>query len=163
MAKSPTTEIIARGVLIQHGRVLLCKNLKHGYTYLPGGHIEFAEAGVDALKREMLEESGESVAVGPLLLTHEEAFQGPKRVHHEINLVFHMEHSGSSTTADGNSDIQSSEAHIGFVWVDLAQLIEIDLRPTSIKAWLMSGGGGEPHTGPLLTSIPQEHAYTPES
>ena len=68
MPKSSTTEFIARGVLVQDGRVLLCQNLKHGYTYLPGGHIEFAEPGQEALKREMLEECGQSVEVGRLLL-----------------------------------------------------------------------------------------------
>ena len=160
MPKSPTSEIIARGVLIHEGRVLLCQNRKHGYTYLPGGHIEFAESGSDALKREMHEETGLSVETGQLLLTHEEAFQGPKRIHHEINLVFHMEELGGQSTPP--EQVPSVEDHIGFVWVDLAELMDVDLRPTSMKAWLMSGGGVESHTGPLLTSIPDELAYQPE-
>lgn len=157
MPKSPTTEIIARGVLIQHGHVLLCQNRKHGYTYLPGGHVEFAEPAADALKREMLEESNEPVRVGKLLLTHEETFQGPKRVHHEINLVFHMEHDKSSTTTPAT--ITSVEDQIAFVWVDLAELIDVDLRPQSMKAWLMSGGGVEPESGPLLSAFPADLRY----
>ena len=160
MPKSSTTEFIARGVLVQDGRVLLCQNLKHGYTYLPGGHIEFAEPGQEALKREMLEECGQSVEVGRLLLTHEEVFKGPKRVHHEINMVFHMEQLGGNSTPP--AEVKSVEKHIGFVWVDLAELIDVDLRPQSMKAWLMSGGGVDPEAGPVLSSIPKELAYAPE-
>jgi len=159
MPKSPTTEIIARGVLIQHGCVLLCQNLKHGYTYLPGGHVEFAEAAADALKREMLEECGEKIRVGPLLLTHEEAFEGPKRVHHEVNLVFHMEH--AKPVLEEPTPIKSVEDDIGFIWADLAELIEMDLRPHTMKAWLASGGGIEEHNGPLLSAFPESLRYAP--
>jgi 8-oxo-dGTP diphosphatase len=154
MPKSPTTEIIARGLLIQAGHVLLCMNRKHGYTYLPGGHIEFAEPAGEALRREMLEECNEDVRVGPLLLTHEETFKGPKRTHHEINMVFHMELTRAAT--ESPNPINSAEDHIGFVWVDLAELIDIDLRPQSMKAWLMSGGGVDEHAGPILSAFPAE-------
>ena len=161
MPKSPTTEIIARGLLIQHGQVLLCQNRKHGYTFLPGGHVEFAESAADALKREMLEESNEPVRVGRLLLTHEEAFRGPKRTHHEVNLVFHMEHDKPSTASP--APIVSVEDQIAFIWVDLAELIDIDLRPESMKAWLMSGGGVDPETGPLLSAFPDDLKFNPQN
>jgi 8-oxo-dGTP diphosphatase len=159
MPKSPTTEIITRGLLLQAGHVLLCQNLKHGYTFLPGGHVEFSEPASDALQREMLEESGEEFRVGKLLLTHEETFQGPKRIHHEVNLVFHMEH--TKPAGDTPTPIKSVEDHIGFVWVDLAELIDVDLRPQSMKAWLMSGGGVDEEAGPLLSAFPAELKYTP--
>lgn len=151
MPKSPKVEIIARGVLIHEGRVLLCKNLKHGYTYLPGGHVDFGESARTALNREMIEECGQGVVVGPLLLTTEEVFEGPKRMHHEINMVFHMEQLGGTSTPP--DEVPSEEDHIGFVWAELAGLIDVDLRPNSMKAWLMSGGGVEPAAGPMLSSI----------
>lgn len=156
MPKSPTVEIITRGVLIHQGRVLLCKNIKHGYTYLPGGHVDFAESARTALNREMIEECGKGVEVGPLLLTTEEVFKGPKRTHHEINLVFHMEQLGGKATPP--DEVPSEEDHIGFVWADLAELIDVDLRPDSMKAWLMSGGGVEPSAGPMLSSIPEQQS-----
>lgn len=156
MPKSPKIEIIARGVLIHDARVLLCRNIEHGYTYLPGGHVEFAEPARVALNREMIEECGLGVEVGPLLLTTEEVFQGPKRVHHEINMVFHMEQLGGQPTPPTN--VPSEEDHIDFVWADLAELIDVDLRPASMKAWLMSGGGVEDHTGPMLSSVPPDLA-----
>ncbi len=156
MPNPPTTEIIARGLLIHQGRVLLCKNNKHGYHYLPGGHVEFAEPAREALKRELVEECAQSVFVGPLLLTSEQSFQGPKRLHHEINMVFHMEQLGGSATPP--DEIPSREDQISFAWIDLAQLHETDLRPDELKAWLMSGGGVDPAEGPMVSGM---HTPTP--
>ena len=152
MPKAPKIEIIARGLLTHHGRVLLCQNKKAGYYYLPGGHVEFGEPAAYALQREMIEECGQSVTVGPLLTSSEQVFEGPKRTHHEINLVFHMEQLGGQQTPPDS--VPSSEDHIGFDWVELAQLHETDLRPNELKAWLMSGGGVDPSHGPLISTIP---------
>lgn len=151
MPKDPYTEIIARGLLTHNGRVLLCKNIKNGYCYLPGGHVEFAEPARDALAREMVEECGQSVVVGPLLLSCEIAFKRKKRVQHEISLVFHMEQLGGTPTPP--DEVVSIEDHIGFVWADLGQLHEIDLRPNELKAWLMSGGGLDPTEGPFVSGV----------
>ena len=47
-------ELIARGIIINDGKILLCDNLKKGYYFLPGGQIEEGEDIETALKREML-------------------------------------------------------------------------------------------------------------
>ena len=57
-------ENIARGVCVVDGRVLLCRPKKGGYTYLPGGHIEFGETSRAALVREMKEETGLDATAG---------------------------------------------------------------------------------------------------
>jgi hypothetical protein len=36
--------------------------------------------------------------------------------------------------------VRSQEPDIAFDWLELAALTETDLRPTSIKAWLLAGG-----------------------
>lgn len=151
MPKIHHIEIIARGLLVHQGRVLLCKNLKHGYFYLPGGHVEFTESASVALKREMIEECGQSVETGPLLLTTEQVFRGPKRMRHEINLVFHMEQLGGKSTPPDS--VPSMEDKIDFEWVELAQLHETDFRPDELKAWLMSGGGVDPAHGPMISGV----------
>jgi len=44
------------------GKVLLCRSRKWGNKYvIPGGHIELGESMEEALKREILEETGLSV------------------------------------------------------------------------------------------------------
>lgn len=132
------TEIIARGVLVHHSRVLVCRNVKHGYCYLPGGHVEFGERAADALAREIEEETGLVAQVGAFLLGTEEVFETGRKVHHEVNLVFHVEQLG--VEPDPPTVVLSRESSIAFEWIDLAALHEADLRPASIKAYLLAGG-----------------------
>lgn len=130
-------------MVVHRGRVLLCQSVKHGYFYLPGGHVEFGEAAAAAAAREIEEELGVTLSMGPLAMVSEGVFNA-KRRHHEINLVFHVEplHSGSSIPK-GLLKPRSREKHIAFRWVDLAAAQDLDIRPTAAKAWLASGMGGE--------------------
>jgi len=151
MPKEPHIEVIARGLFIHENRVLLCRNNKHGYHYLPGGHVEFTERATESLQRELIEECSLESQIGPLLLTSEHVFRTKKKIHHEINMVFHVEHIGPPNELQ--TEVVSNEPGIGFDWVDLAAITEIDLRPIEIQAWLASDGGVSPETGPMLTGI----------
>ena len=83
-------EILARGVAVVNGHVLLCRPKKGGYTYLPGGHVEFGETSREALVREMREETGLSATAGDLLGVVESQFEQNGRRHCEISLVYRM-------------------------------------------------------------------------
>ncbi len=144
----PHIEFIARGVLLHETTVLACTNLKRGYHYLPGGHIEFGESAQSALTREFVEETGVSLNVGRLLLTAEERFHDGERLRHEINLVFHVEHTEDSRR------IQSQETSIGFEWLSAEALRCSDFRPSSIKAWLLGWGLKTPPSGTDWRSSP---------
>lgn len=125
-------EVIARGVARSGGRVLACRNDEGGYFYLPGGHVEFGESATEALRREFREECGADITTGSLALVGENSFSVPGKEHHEFNLVFHVELATDS--------LKSQEQGISFHWLDVASLVDIDFRPESTKAWLMSGG-----------------------
>ncbi len=136
----PPIEFIARGLLVHSGHVLLCRSRKQGYSYLPGGHIEPGEPAAEALARELVEEANLTVTVGGFLHAHEVRFETRKRRHHEINVVFHVEHPDART--DEPPAVESAESEIEFHWADLASLVDIDLRPGIAKAWLVDGGSG---------------------
>ena len=139
IAMAARVEIIARGVIRHGSRVLVCRDLRGGYCYLPGGHVEFDESSPDALRREMQEEAGLDCRVGPLVLVHEQRFgqQGKRR--HEINLMFHVEQLlGAPADGEGPPTVTSQEPHIGFEWLEIAAVPEADLRPTAAAAWLLA-------------------------
>lgn len=145
-------ETIARGFIRSGNRVLLCRSRKHGYHYLPGGHIEFGEPARDALARELLEECGLESAIGPLLLTEEQIFTQKNKNRHEITLIFRVDRLGPAPTMP--DEVASAEDHIAFVWADLAAVTDLVIYPESTKAWLASGGAVDAGDGPFLPATP---------
>lgn len=147
-------EVIARALVVRRACVLTCWNLRSGYAYLPGGHVEFGERAAEALAREMREELGARVRVGGLALVHENAFDTAKRRHHELNLVFHVELTARGARQGAAARtlplLRSREPGIGFDWTPLAALGDIDLRPAGIRAWLL--GQGIAGAGSVLTT-----------
>ncbi len=134
----PHIETIARGVAVSDHSVLLCHDLRGGYAYLPGGHVEFGESAEDALAREFLEECGEPVAVGSLITTFENRFIQRGKPRHELNLMFHVEHASAWPRR-----VESLESDIAFAWIAISALREANLRPNSIMGWLERFCAGE--------------------
>jgi len=123
-------ETIARGVLIQDGKVLLCKAKGSATTYLPGGHIEFGETGEAALAREMVEETGLRVTVGKLLGVVENSFLQHGKRHCEINLVYAMAFEKPERAC------AAQEAWIEFTWCPVTDLAEYQLLPEDIRKFV---------------------------
>ena len=144
-------EVIARGVAIlgrgDAARVLLCQNKKRGYYYLPGGHVDPGEPAAAALRREILEEMGIDSRIGPPLCLHECAFHDGRADHHEINLVFHVEHLGRPGTPWPDPP-PCAEPHIAFVYLPLADVPAADIRPDRARTWLTE------HTRALASGSP---------
>lgn len=136
MAKH-TIEVIARGIIGHGDAVLLCVNRAGGYSYLPGGHVEFEESATEALIREVAEETGLKMHATRLLLVTEESFYDGKRMRHEVNLVFHVEHSLGRGAV--RRLVPSREGKIEFRWCRHDELMTVDLRPASIREWLLEG------------------------
>lgn len=122
-------EWIARGLLTRADEILLCRNRKHGYSYLPGGHVEFGEGAPDALSREFVEEAGIQIIVGRPLLVAELRFTQKGRERHEVTVVFHVEHPVQAS-------VTSQEPEIEFHWVPRGEIAVTNLRPPLMKRWL---------------------------
>ena len=159
-------EVIARGVLRRGSWLLVCKNAKGGYSYLPGGHVEFGEAAAVALARELMEEAGLRVRVRELVLASEGVFQSRGERHHELNLVFHVKHDRGAVAEPQTPPppVRSLERHIEFEWVQLPELESIDLRPLSMRSWLMNWfKQGSPLNcstwNTAISSIPRMHKF----
>lgn len=152
MSPKPVTpekiEIIARGLATRGSRVLLCRNRKHDYTYLPGGHVEPGETAAQALAREFAEETGLRVGVGGFLFALENLFEQRSKPRHEYTLVFHVEH----PEGPWPETVTSREDKIAFEWADIAALPESGLLPPAILAWLVSGGPDTPGQSPWVST-----------
>lgn len=84
-------QLRAAAIALKNGRVLI-QNIKGGYgTFLPGGRIEQGEASGDTIVREMAEEFGREVKVGPLAFVIESFFAEKSQQFHEVGLYYGVE------------------------------------------------------------------------
>lgn len=141
MYENANVEVIARGVCVADGQILLCHGKKAALTYLPGGHIEFRETGRQALVREIREELGRDAVAGRFLGCCEHCFIQKGEPHAEINLVFELAIPGLAP----GMPVAAAEDWIGFRWQPLDRLGEANLEPaplrTLIAEWLHKPGG----------------------
>lgn len=135
--------ILARGVLESQGQILLCRNPKRGWAYLPGGHIESGEAAGEALLRELKEELGLSACtLGPYLGLLEYRFDENVKngaCHaHEYNLLFRVDTHGLEPSSP---PVSLEPQSVSFFWhpIDRLESLE-DLLPSSwrrlVPLWL---------------------------
>ena len=78
------------GIAIRDGHVLVHRAAHEKFWTFPGGRAEIGETSVETLQREMEEELGVEVTVGPLLWAVENFFQFEKRDWHELGYYYRM-------------------------------------------------------------------------
>lgn len=118
--------VAAYAVIEAEGRVLLSHWAQGDRWTLPGGGIDPGEHPVDAVVREVLEETGylcevhELVLVDSIVTPAENRMRGGVRALHSLRVVYRASIVSGELTheADGSSD----EAR----WVDLTHLASLD-------------------------------------
>ena len=114
----------AAAIIVEEGCVLFAQNDRDDYLYSVGGAVTMCESAEDAVRREVLEETGVPYEVDRLAFIHENFFEGEGSLAglqcHEVALYFLMkprgskELCGSSTTSDGLDE--------RMVWIPLDEL-----------------------------------------
>lgn len=121
-------EFLARGVCVQNGQILLCRNRRKGNVYLPGGHIEWGESAKKALARELREELGVAPRVGRFLGACESTFVQARRRKCELNVCFRVYLETLRTSAP----VPSQEKKIEFFWWPIRRLKNSGLLPGAL-------------------------------
>ena len=128
-------QLRAAAIFVWRGAVLLHRLQDDEFWALPGGRVEPGEVAATTLVREMREELDAEVTCGPLTYVVENFFEDRGKLNHEIGFYFRATFDVSSKLLD------ATRSHIGvegerrleFRWFPLAQLTEIDLRPSFLQ------------------------------
>ena len=96
----------AAAIIIEDGHVLFVKNQVDPYYYSVGGGVHLGEKAEDAVKREVLEETGVVYEVDRLAFIHENFFEGSGTLEgikcHEISFYFLMKSRGTKELASNS-------------------------------------------------------------
>lgn len=142
---------------VQHDRVLLIEHksfapddpaLPDRYWILPGGGVERGETVDEALKREMMEETGLECEVGSLLFIKELLYPFPGSCrpggrHHSVSLGFHCRVTGGELITGRDPEYGDDEQMIIEVkWVPFDELHGFELYPPFLKEYLFAHRNG---------------------
>lgn len=125
-------EFIARVLIIKENKILLCKSLKQGHYFLPGGHIEFGEKAEKALIRELGEESNIEISDLKFIGIFENFYKEDGQSHHEMNILY--------TGEIVSREIMPKEKHIDFDWIDMDNLMNVNFLPQKFAGCIIKWG-----------------------
>lgn len=100
-----TVKATAGAIIQRDGKILLTKrnvNLGKGKWCLPGGHIDIGETALDAVKREVKEETGLDFVNVKFFKYYDEFF--PEYKFHAVVLIFYGEAKGKEKLNEESSD-----------------------------------------------------------
>lgn len=125
------------GLIIHDGRLLIMKDPRTTYFYLPGGRIALHETSEEALKREIQEELGIVITIERLLWVNENYFYEDyfKEHYHEICFYYLVRMDDLEILHKGDSFTIEEEGFLSlhFRWQPVTKLGEIVLKPDFLQ------------------------------
>lgn len=137
----------AAAIIVEDGCVLFAGNENEDYFYSIGGAVHMGETAEDAVKREVLEETGVEYAVDHLAVIHENFFyentgslKGMEC--HEIALYYLMKPRGTKVL---HSDSYTMGVRETMHWIPIEKIGQYKAFPTFLKDYLLSDHYGIEH------------------
>ncbi|NTW49403.1 MAG: NUDIX domain-containing protein [Chlorobiales bacterium] len=140
-------------ICIQDGQVLLVKHKRfthsesfpEAYWILPGGGVEHGETMEDALKREMIEETGLECEVGRLLFIKELLYPFPGApdqgdLHHSVSLCFLATVTGGTLQTGTDPEFpEDKQVILETNWLPIDTLETYPIYPPFLPAFVKEG------------------------
>ena len=134
-SKNRSTRIAAYGLIHQQGKMLLCRLSSQlprwtGQWTLPGGGIEFGEDPVDAMVREVNEETGLQVRALSVATVNSKFIQDERGSFHAIRIIYNAEVLGGSIRYEmnGTTDMCRWCSKQDIAEIELVELAEIGVK-----------------------------------
>ena len=121
------------GIAVHGGHLLVEHNTRHGFSFVPGGRVEYGENAVEALERELREELGEEVAIGRLVLVADNLFKIDGDRFQEITLYFLIEFAPGSKVFERDGTFEGGEPGSVFQWIPLDEVEQANLLPPFLR------------------------------
>lgn len=125
--------LVMSGVLKVDNKILILKRDPNSTTNsnrweLPGGKIKTGEDFDTALVREFIEETGLKIQMGDLVSAVQEDFPHKKTITLVMNVSVTPNINNTNSTNDiNNFDIKISDEHIGYKWVEIDEIKELEV------------------------------------
>jgi mutator protein MutT len=117
------------GVIVKDGKAVIVKRANDPYKgqwSIPGGRVELGESLAEAVRREMYEETGLEVQVGPLIDVFERLQREDGRVRYHFVIIDYL------CTAVGGALSAGDDAEDA-AWVTSEELERYDIRESAVR------------------------------
>lgn len=137
----------AAAIIVEDGCVLFAGNEAEDYLYSVGGAVHIGETAEDAVRCEVLEETGVAYEIDRLAVIHENFFLEKsglpqERECHEIALYYLMKPRGTQKL---NSKSHTQGVLETMHWIPIADLDKYKAFPSFMKEYLQSEHTGIEH------------------
>ena len=110
-------------IIMKDGRILMVGNERSDYLYSVGGRIKFGETAEEAIRREVLEETGVKMETDRLGFVHENYFYGDApsnlgKLIYEISFYFYMKVPSNFAPVSESFTEDNSKEHLKWVSLD---------------------------------------------
>lgn len=153
--------MIARAIITHKDHILLTtvtesnKDFASDLYFLPGGHVDYKESAIDALKRELHEEMGVTVTYLEFAGALECTWDRKGKVYHELDLIYKVQLP--------NLDLENPPKAIDhafhqFVWRPLSEIENYKILPHKLIPLIIKSTKADGESSLFFSEMLQEEA-----